>query len=152
MQARFCDHFYPRCPCNYLTHQSRSLSRFTVWNMSSLNYLNKSLFTILYLSIYYVLWTNAFCERYIMRNAYVLFRSRNELMNFRSILQSYGVYSSMVNAPKSIVSSCSLAVMINPNDVYTAQSILSRRNMSGFNGMYVIDSNYGQRDVIRRIF
>ncbi len=87
-----------------------------------------------------------------MRNAYVLFRSRNELMNFRSILQSYGVYSSMVNAPKSIVSSCSLAVMINPNDVYTAQSILSRRNMSGFNGMYVIDSNYGQRDVVRRIF
>ena len=87
-----------------------------------------------------------------MKNAYILFRSRNELMNFKNILQSYGVYSSMVNAPKTIVSNCSLAVMINSNDIYTAQSILSRRNMSGFNGIYIVESNYGQRDIVHRIF
>ncbi|MFQ6773202.1 MAG: DUF3343 domain-containing protein [Clostridia bacterium] len=87
-----------------------------------------------------------------MKNAYILFRSRNDLMNYQKVLNSYGVPSEMVNAPRSMATSCSLAIKTSPQNVQVAQQIAQRHNYSGMNGIYIVDKNAGQRDIINKIY
>ena len=87
-----------------------------------------------------------------MKTAYILFRSRNDLINFQKVLQSYNVFCETVNAPRSITTGCSLALKTMPENIDVAKQIATRRNFVGLNGIYIIDRNYGQRDFISKIF
>ncbi len=87
-----------------------------------------------------------------MKNAYILFRSRNDLVNFQRIMSSYGMYSETISAPHSISSGCSLAIKTNTANVDMAKRIAYMQNNSGMNGIYLIDKNYGQKDNITKIF
>ena len=87
-----------------------------------------------------------------MKTAYILFRSRNELVSFQRVLQSYNVACETVNAPRSMTTGCSLALKTMPENIEIAKQIAQRRNFSGLNGIYILDRNYGQRDFVSKIF
>lgn len=88
----------------------------------------------------------------IVKNTYILFRSRSELYSFANILKSYGVCYGIVGTPHSLTVSCSLAVRINQQDLAICKNILSRRYFATFTNIFEITESSNNPAVIRKIY
>jgi len=67
-----------------------------------------------------------------------VFRSRTETLSFATLLNSYGVYCSVINTPRQINVACGISVKFSKKDELIARSILSRRRFDTFAGFYNI--------------
>lgn len=73
-----------------------------------------------------------------MKFAVILFTARTQTINFYQLLKSYGIYCNLIDTPRSIQSSCGMAVKFDLHDINTAKDILRRRNFNFFNGIYIV--------------
>lgn len=71
----------------------------------------------------------------------VVFRSRSETMKFVNILNSYGVFVSVVNTPRQLSVSCGISAKIQTASLNLAKDILRRRQFYTFAGIFYSSGN-----------
>lgn len=81
-----------------------------------------------------------------MKNLIVSFKSRNELYSFLNLLKRNGIFSTIINTPKSIGSSCMLSLKTDFKHVNRIQSIIQTVHLKSFVGLFAILSTpYGEQ-------
>jgi len=81
-----------------------------------------------------------------MKSLIISFKSRNELYFFAKYLKENFVYSSIVNSPKGVASSCTLSIKTDFQNLEKVKSLLTKHQFKSFNGLFLIkQSNIGNQ-------
>lgn len=66
----------------------------------------------------------------------IVFRSRTQVINFKRMLEGYGVHSEIVSTPRRLSIGCGLSLKINSRDFYNAKDLIDAYKPQGFVGIY----------------
>lgn len=86
-----------------------------------------------------------------MNKILISYKSRNNLLAFSRILNSYGIASTTINTPHSISVSCGLSLKVDYRYFPQIKNIIISANLPGFLGVYLFEKN-GTSERIERIF
>ena len=84
-----------------------------------------------------------------MKQLIISFKSRNELYSFARMLKSNNLFISIINTPKSIGSSCTLAIKTEYKNLNLISSLLNRFNPQSFLGVYSFVSTSNGNQIFR---
>ncbi|MBE7076876.1 MAG: DUF3343 domain-containing protein [Clostridiales bacterium] len=85
-----------------------------------------------------------------MKSIIIAFKSRNSIHSFSKLLKTNGVYSSIINTPHSISSSCGLSLKTEYKNFNVITSLISQLRTSDLIGIYMIEKNeFGE--ILRRL-
>ena len=71
-----------------------------------------------------------------MRNIVAVFNNRNQAMQFASYLKGLNVRNKTISTPRELSVSCGLSVIFLESGLPQAKFIISRNQMSTFQGFY----------------
>lgn len=73
-----------------------------------------------------------------MKYLIISFKSRNNVMTFAKIMQKNGLYTSVINTPRSVSISCGLSIRTEFHNLQSVITLLRKSNLSGLIGVYSI--------------
>lgn len=79
------------------------------------------------------------------------FDSRNDAFSFGNYLRQNGIFSRIIDAPREIVSSCSLALQFNLEDINKVMLLESRVKYPSFVGFFKI-TEIGNRRIVQKLY
>lgn len=71
-----------------------------------------------------------------MEYVIIVFRSRTQVLNFKKVLESTGVFSEIISTPRRLAIGCGLSLKIKSIDFYKAKDVLDVYKPQGFVGIY----------------
>ena len=86
-----------------------------------------------------------------MKYLIISFNSRNSVMTFAKLARKNGLYTSIINTPRSVSVSCGLSVRTEFQNLQSIISLLKKSNMSGLIGVYSI-TRKGQYEEIEKFY
>ena len=73
-----------------------------------------------------------------MKALLISFKSRNELYFFAKLLKENFVYSSIINSPKGVASSCTLSIKTDFHNLDKVKLLLNKHSFKTFNGLFLM--------------
>ncbi len=86
-----------------------------------------------------------------MKYLIISFNSRNSVMTFAKLARKNGLYTSIINTPRSVSVSCGLSVRTEFQNLQSIISLLKKSNLSGLIGVYSI-TRKGQYEEIEKFY
>ncbi len=86
-----------------------------------------------------------------MKYLIISFNSRNSVMTFAKLARKNGLYTSIINTPRSVSVSCGLSVRTEFQNLQSIISLLKKSNLSDLIGIYSI-TRKGQYEEIEKFY
>ena len=86
-----------------------------------------------------------------MKYLIISFNSRNSVMTFAKLARKNGLYTSIINTPRSVSVSCGLSVRTEFQNLQSIISLLKKSNLSGLIGVYSI-TRKGQYEEMEKFY
>lgn len=86
-----------------------------------------------------------------MKYLIISFNSRNSVMTFAKLARKNGLYTSIINTPRSVSVSCGLSVRTEFQNLQSIISLLKKSNLSDLIGVYSI-TRKGQYEEIEKFY
>ena len=86
-----------------------------------------------------------------MKYLIISFNSRNSVITFAKLARKNGLYTSIINTPRSVSVSCGLSVRTEFQNLQSIISLLKKSNLSGLIGVYSI-TRKGQYEEIEKFY
>lgn len=81
-----------------------------------------------------------------MKSLIISFKSRNELYFFAKYLRENFIYSSIINSPKGVASSCTLSIKTDFQNLEKVKKSLNKHSFKSFNGLFLMQqSSFGNQ-------
>lgn len=86
-----------------------------------------------------------------MKYLIISFKSRNSTYEFNKLLKLRGVFSSVINTPKSISSSCSLGVKTDYKNYNIIFNLIKTLKPTTLIGMFIVEESGFSQNIVRVI-
>ena len=84
-----------------------------------------------------------------MKYLIISFKSRNSTYEFNKQLKIYGIFSNIINTPKSISSGCTLSVKTDYKNYNTILNIIKIMKPTNLIGMFIVEQNGFSQNIVR---